>query len=212
VISALLVGLALAGEPSADPADGAETTDPSTDPSTDVELPAEAPRTGPVPPLPPAELRRLALGARRSERRGMGVLATWAVANLAVGTAGWALAEDERIRSFHGGNALWNVVNLGLAGSNLLTDRRPPVTFDHADVIARADATDQALLFNSGLDVAYMAAGVALQQLGANRDDRRLQGLGDALILQGGFLLTFDVSLLLVHRRWTRRLLGRGGG
>lgn len=191
MILGLLLTAALAGEP-APAADSVVTGTP------------------PVPAMPAEVLLPLARGAHRTELRGMGILGSWAVTNLAAGTVGWALADDPRIRSFHAGNALWNTVNLGLAAGPLLTRRRPPeLPLDHAEVLRRSDTLDRALLFNAGLDVGYMAGGLAVREYGLRREDGRFQGFGEALLLQGAFLFAFDVGLYLSHRRWTRRLLGR---
>lgn len=47
------------------------------------------------------------------------------------------------------------------------------------------------LLINSGVDVIYIAVGVALLLYG--RDDSYLQGNGWAIIVQGTFLFFFDL-------------------
>jgi hypothetical protein len=157
-----------------------------------------------VAPPADAALIEAAAARRRTERRGMAVLATWAGANLATAVPGALLTRDPRVRSFWQGNAAWNVVNLGIAASGLLRDRR--AADDAAAAAARADALDRALLLNIGLDVAYIAGGWALQERGARTGSASLLGWGDALTLQGGFLLGFDVALFAAHQRWSRRL------
>lgn len=159
-------------------------------------------------PLTVAQLAELAAEQRRIERRGMGLLLTWAVGNLAVGTPASFVATTERGRAFWQGNALWNVVNLGIAGGALLQDRRPP-PLDYAEVLHRTRSLDRALLVNIGLDVAYLMAGWALHERASRMGDARFAGWGDALLLQGGFLLGFDVALFLAHQRPGRRLRGR---
>lgn len=171
-------------------------------------LPPEPPLVLAVPALPQAEVDLAARGAWRTERRGMAVLGSWAVVNLAGGTVGWAIAEDERTRNFHAGNALWNTVNLGLAAGGLFR-KAPTAPVDPREALKQADTLDRVLLFNAGIDVGYTMAGFALQQWGKNREDARLQGFGDALLVQGGFLFAFDIGLYLSHRKWTRKLLAR---
>lgn len=155
-----------------------------------------------------AQLAELAAEQRRIERRGMGLLLTWAVGNLAVGTPASFVATTERGRAFWQGNALWNVVNLGIAGSALIQDRRAP-PLDYAEVLHRTRSLDRALLVNIGLDVAYLMAGWALHERASRIGDARFAGWGDALLLQGGFLLGFDVALFVAHQRPGRRLRGR---
>ena len=162
----------------------------------------------PLPALPDQELQRLAESRWQTERTGMKVLLGWSVANLAAGTTGALTLQDPRQRAFMGGNAAWNVVNLGLAGASLIGGRHPG-RFEHPEVLRQAYQLERTLLFNTGLDVAYMVAGWALIERGLRRDQPMLQGFGDALLVQGGFLFGFDLALLLVHNRWTRRLKGR---
>ncbi|TVQ89224.1 MAG: hypothetical protein EA397_15735 [Deltaproteobacteria bacterium] len=162
----------------------------------------------PLPPLPDQDLQRLGERRWRTERTGMKVLLGWSVANLGAGTAGALTLQDPRQRAFMGGNATWNIVNLGLAGASLLGNRRPK-RFEHPEVLHQAERLERTLLINTGLDVAYMVAGWALIERGLRQDQPSLQGLGDALLVQGGFLFGFDLTLLLVHNRWTRRLKGR---
>ncbi|NJK45836.1 MAG: hypothetical protein HC933_17605 [Pleurocapsa sp. SU_196_0] len=45
------------------------------------------------------------------------------------------------------------------------------------------------LFINAGLDVLYMAAGIYLM----NRPEATWQGAGLAVLIQGGFLLAFDL-------------------
>ncbi len=188
--------------------------------------PGSAPPEAPAPPapsepLPPpdltgsppladqARLEVLARGEDRTRRRALAVLGTWATANLAVGGVGWATADAPRTRAFHQGNALWNTVNLGIAGLGLLAPR-PSAPFDRPALHRTSRNLDRALVVNAGLDLLYMAGGLVLQQVGKDRSDPRLQGWGDALLLQGGFLLTFDLGFLAAHLPWTRRLRPTG--
>lgn len=134
----------------------------------------------------------------------MALLASWATANIVTGVPGALVTRDPRLRAFWQGNAAWNVVNLGIAASSLLRDRR--ASEDAATAAAKADAFDRALLLNIGLDVAYIAAGWALQERGARTGSAPLLGWGDAIMLQGTFLLGFDVALFAAHQRWSRRL------
>ncbi len=141
------------------------------------------------------------------QRAGMGVLATWGVANIAAGGIGWATTEPGRRRAFWQGNAAWNVVNLGIAGASLATlprRRRAPATLD--SVRRQTRSFETALLVNAGLDVAYVATGLILGHVGRQQDRPVLHGFGDALVLQGGFLLGFDLTLFAVSRRASRPL------
>jgi hypothetical protein len=133
----------------------------------------------------------------------MTTLGAWSVINLAGGGVGWALAENPRARAFHQGNALWNTVNLGLAVGALAGTRMPQPPFSADGLYRRSRNLDRALAVNALLDVGYLAGGLALREVGRARDDARFLGWGDALLVQGGYLLAFDLSFRAAHRPWT---------
>ncbi len=60
---------------------------------------------------------------------------------------------------------------------------------------------------NAGLDVAYLATAAFLWQRGDATADARLVGLGQALLIQGAFLLGFDITLAVLSGRLTDELL-----
>ncbi|MCK6508133.1 hypothetical protein L6R53_33005 [Myxococcota bacterium] len=162
---------------------------------------ADAPAPASVPdPVQAHHARHHAL-----RRRGMAVLGGWSAVNLVGGGVGAALAEQEQWRWFHLGNLGWNTVNAALAAGGLLAPSRP--ARDRADAVRQQQAIEEVLLFNAGLDLAYMTAGAWLWDRGERLDDPRQLGLGQALVLQGGFLLGFDLGLYEVLRRHDRALL-----
>ncbi len=146
-------------------------------------------------------------------RRGMIVLGSWAAANLAAGTTGALISDDPRLAGFWEMNALWNTVNLGLAGGTLVAERRTdPSGATELTFPAYREAShrlEKTLLFNAGLDIGYMTLGGWLWERGSRGDGmssagvsaERLTGWGQALVLQGAFLFVFDVVL-------ARRLAG----
>ncbi len=142
----------------------------------------------------------------RVQRRGMGVLASWSVLNLAGGGVGAAIAEDPRAQPFWGGNAGWNVVNLGIATAGLASvGARRRAVQEPADLLRSQQNLERSLLLNIGLDVAYVVAGLALRERGLRVDDPALLGLGDALLVQGGFLFAFDIGLFTASKRSRRK-------
>ena len=68
---------------------------------------------------------------------------------------------------------------------------------------------EKILLFNAGLDVAYVMGGLYLNERGKNATDTQkrdqLRGFGKAVVLQGGFLLVFDTVMYLVHHQHLNR-------
>ena len=112
-------------------------------------------------------------------------------------------------------NALWNSVNLALAGGALIARERPAdptgtVAVELPEYRRRAHRFEKTLLFNAGLDVGYMTVGAWLWERGSRGygsaavSADRLQGWGRSLVLQGAFLFAFDLVMarrIAVDRR-----------
>ncbi|HNX82827.1 MAG: hypothetical protein KBB24_02005 [Bacteroidales bacterium] len=133
---------------------------------------------------------------------GMYVLGGWALANMAAGAYGWAAFEGEK-KYFSQMNLFWNIVNLSIAGfalySNYSTDL---LSLGDGEIMTKHLKTERLFLINSGLDVAYMGAGILMRHLGTGSERRGdlLKGYGNAVILQGGFLLVFDIVMYFIFR------------
>ena len=131
---------------------------------------------------------------------GMYILGGWALANMAAGAYGWATFEGER-KYFSQMNLFWNVVNLSIAGIALYslysTDL---ITAGTEEILAKHLKTEKLFLINSGLDVGYMGAGFLMRHLSGRAEKRAdlLRGYGNAVILQGGFLLVFDMAMYFI--------------
>ena len=130
-------------------------------------------------------------------RTGMYVLGGWAVANIAGGAYGWATATGSA-KYFGQMNLFWNVINLSIAGIGLYSNQNTGIS-DLAvnEMISKLIKTENILLINAGLDVAYMGAGFLLRHYSSrsvNRHDM-LKGYGNSVILQGAFLFVFDLAL-----------------
>lgn len=144
------------------------------------------------------------IDARRNRvnTAAMITLGSWALANIGTGTV-LSLTSDGSVKYFHEMNAIWNSVNLGLAGLGLAASLRATPSADLFGSIDAQYGIEKTLLLNAGLDVAYMATGLYLTELsrrGGPQADR-LQGYGQSLLLQGGFLFGFDVVVYLIQRR-----------
>ncbi|MCK6525408.1 hypothetical protein L6R49_28715 [Myxococcota bacterium] len=164
------------------------------------EEPELDPRFSPAPP--PALVAEVAASQRLVDRRGMVTLGSWATANLIAGTAGALLIDDPRAQAFAQGSAAWNVVNLGLAAGGLAAAHRDAERAPSWPALALDGSRDRGVfLLNAGLDVGYMAAGLWLRERGARVGRPELQGYGDALVAQGGFLFVFDLSMVVVKAR-----------
>jgi len=136
------------------------------------------------------------------------VLAGWTLANLAVGTTGYFLADDRAWRSFHQMNALFNVPILGTAvvGALLLAAQDPErLTLEES--LRRGGRLERGLLVGVTLDVLAAAFGAFLWERGQRIDSGQLIGWGRSLLFQGTALLLFDSTLLLLNARYDARLL-----
>lgn len=142
-----------------------------------------------------------------TSRVGMIVLGSWAVANMGVGAFGFGLERDERLRYFHLGNLVWNSVNLGLALVALIQEwNLDPAAIDAKKSLLKSEGLEKTFFINSGLDAAYLAAAAFLWQRGDATGDQKLVGFGQALLLQGAFLLLFDTTMGFLNMRLTDKL------
>ncbi len=136
-------------------------------------------------------------------------LAGWSVANLAVSGIGIGSAQGST-KYFHEMNLYWNAVNAGIAGLGLvhLYKKRDAPTL--SSIVREHYGLQNSLLLNSGLDVAYVTSGLWLMDKSKTESDPkrhdRFRGFGQAIVVQGGFLLLFDVTNLLIHRSQNPKL------
>jgi len=133
---------------------------------------------------------------------GMYVLGGWAVANIAGGAIGWANSNGSA-KYFHQMNVFWNTINLGIAGFALYSNLNTGISLLSADeMLAKHVKTENLYLINAGLDVVYIGTGFLLKHLSnknLNKQDL-LEGYGNSVILQGGFLMAFDLIMWGIQR------------
>lgn len=134
-------------------------------------------------------------------KNAMLVLGGWAAANIFVGTYGNFKASGEA-KYFHQFNAMWNVVNLGIAAFGYFNAvNSDPSSVTNLEIIKDYNSLQNFLLLNAGLDAAYIMTGFYLKERAKNSASaERLRGYGNSLLLQGGFLLLFDISLYFIHQ------------
>lgn len=133
-------------------------------------------------------------------RTGMLTLGAWAGGNILLNSVLYQNAQGNR-RYFYQMNVFWNLVNLGIAGIGYYQNLG---TVDHLNLIQslhEQQNIEKILLFNAGLDIAYIMTGFFLIEKAKNSTDHkaRLDGYGKSLILQGGFLFVFDLVLYFIH-------------
>ena len=144
----------------------------------------------------------------QTSRVGMIVLGTWAVGNMGVGAFGFGLERDERLRFLHLGNLVWNAVNLGLALNTLIREwNENPVALDAKKSLEASEQIEKIFFINGALDLGYLATAAFLWQRGEATGDPKLVGFGQALVIQGAFLVLFDLTMGILNARLTGRLL-----
>jgi hypothetical protein len=107
-------------------------------------------------------------------------------------------------------NIFWNGFNLGLAGLGYIGAKRTAFnTISLVDLLRHQNKSEKTFLFNAGLDVAYIAGGAYLTKRTKRKiDPSKLTGYGNAVMVNDGFLLLFDVIMYSVHHHHGKKLGG----
>lgn len=150
------------------------------------------------------------------QRSAMIALGGWAIGNIGLGLSLRSSREGSD-RYFHDMNVYWNLVNLGIAGLGYWsTMGEDPASWSAFEAASKHHSFQKILLFNAGLDVGYVMAGLYLRErsrrAGVNAD--QLRGFGKSIILQGGFLFAFDlINYFIANRRapQLKMLMGEDG-
>ncbi len=136
-------------------------------------------------------------------RNAMFLLAGWSIANLSLGSYGWINYSGSQKYSSQM-NTLWNVVNLGIASYSILSNT-PGVyeNMTHTEMLKEHMNMEKLLLINAGLDVLYIGGGLFMNYRSARSEKNKdlLKGYGQSVILQGGFLLAFDMIFYIILRQ-----------
>lgn len=136
----------------------------------------------------------------------MSVLGTWAVGNI-VGSGILRSQTQGSTRYFHEMNVIWNIVNLGLAAGGLYgAFTEDPSSYSLEQTYAAQQQIEKILLFNLALNGTYITAGALMRERSKNiLDDDvkrdRFKGYGTSLMVQGGFLLLFDLTQFILHHQ-----------
>jgi len=133
------------------------------------------------------------------EKQGMLLLATWSLGNLAWGGIG-ASNSVGADKGFHQMNMYWNSVNLIIAGLGYYHTFKEIPSTEFWETIEAQHRMEKILLLNAGLDVGYIAAGLYLNERGMRLGREQWQGFGKSVMLQGAFLLSFDLIMYAVMR------------
>jgi hypothetical protein len=135
------------------------------------------------------------------QTNNMWVLGAWAGANIIQGSIS-ASNTTGSDHYFHQMNVYWNIANLAVAGLGMLAAKKQ-LAAEHtfAGNLKEQHKIESLLLLNMGLDVGYITTGLYLKERGNRLNLNQPSGYGSSLLLQGGFLLIFDIIQYAGHRR-----------
>ena len=129
----------------------------------------------------------------------MTILAGWASVNIIQSSISAANATGAD-KAFFNMNAYWNTVNLAIAGFGLYSVKKAMAKkLSLAQNVQAQYQLEKILLFNAGLDVGYVFSGLYLNERGQRLTNQQTEGFGKSLILQGSFLLIFDIVQYYLH-------------
>jgi hypothetical protein len=129
--------------------------------------------------------------------RGMYVLGSWALTNMATGAVGW-IKQTGASMYFHQMNFFWNSVNLSIAGLALFSGKNANSEgWDQKQFLDSQARFQRLYLINAGLDIGYMGAGLLMKKMAPEypENQNRLKGYGNSVLLQGAFLFLFDIVM-----------------
>ena len=152
--------------------------------------------------LEQSTIDRLSSRSETLTKRGMLVLGGWATGNIVSGAI-LAPASTGSRKHFYNMNMFWNGINLGIAGWGYFQSGRSPRPMNRGEAIKAQFNTEKTLLFNAGLDVAYVMGGLYLIERSNSSSGyaEELRGYGNSVVLQGAFLFIFDLALHWAHTR-----------
>ncbi len=143
-------------------------------------------------------------------RTNMLVLGSWGLGNMAGGLAGVLTTPfGSEANYFHQMNIYWNTVNVAIAIPSFIAARkRMNKSYDIATTFSEQRKIETTYLINFGLDFAYIGTGAWMQQFGDGRPQKQealLKGMGNSIMMQGAFLLLFDITSYIIHKKhWNR--------
>lgn len=151
-------------------------------------------------------LKDIQLRQTNMAKASMISLNSWAIANITYGTIANFNSSGEA-KYFHQMNAIWNVVNLGIGIPGIIGAYKKQTPLNFKDLYEYQQRIEKVYFLNIGLDAAYITGGVALRLFGNDKPTEvrhRLQGYGNSLLMQGGYLLVHDIALLLMYKSNTK--------
>jgi hypothetical protein len=139
-------------------------------------------------------------------RNYMTALGAWGLLNVVQGSISATNTVGPE-HYFHQMSAYFNTVNVGIAVAGFLGIKKQLLKSNTmASEIQAQRQIQKILLINSALDVGYFATGLLMRKSGINNKNAKIQGYGGSIMLQGAFLLVFDLLQYGAHHKNSKRL------
>jgi hypothetical protein len=153
-------------------------------------------------PLPEA----VAMERINITRNYMTALGAWGLVNVIQGNISATNTVGPE-HYFHQMSAYFNAVNVGIAAVGFLGIKKQLLkTNTLASEIREQQKIQKILLINSALDVGYFGIGILMRNSGIKNQNAKIQGYGGSIMLQGAFLLAYDLLQFGAHRKNGKRL------
>ena len=153
-------------------------------------------------PLPEA----VAMERINITRGYMTALGAWGLVNVVQGSISTTNTVGPE-HYFHQMSAYFNAVNVGIAALGFLGIKKQLLTTNTlSSEIQAQQKIQKILLINSALDVGYFGIGLLMRNSGIKNQNAKIQGYGGSIMLQGAFLLVYDLLQFGAHRKNGKRL------
>ncbi len=153
-------------------------------------------------PLPEA----VAMERINITRNYMTALGAWGLVNVVQGSISATNTVGPE-HYFHQMSSYFNAVNVGIAAAGFLGIKKQLLKTNTLDSEIKAQQKIQKiLLINSALDVGYFGIGLLTRNSVIKNQNAKIQGYGGSIMLQGAFLLAYDLLQFGAHRKNGKRL------
>ncbi len=153
-------------------------------------------------PLPEA----VAMERINITRNYMTALGAWGLVNVVQGSISATNTVGPE-HYFHQMSSYFNAVNVGIAAVGFLGIKKQLLKTNTLNSEIKAQQKIQKiLLINSALDVGYFGIGLLMRNSGIKNQNAKIQGYGGSIMLQGAFLLAYDLLQFGAHRKNGKRL------
>lgn len=153
-------------------------------------------------PLPEA----VAMERINITRNYMTALGAWGLVNVVQGSISATNTVGPE-HFFHQMSAYFNAVNIGIAAVGFLGIKKQLLkTNTLASELREQQKIQKILLINSGLDIGYFGIGLLMRNSGIRNQNAKIQGYGGSIMLQGAFLLAYDLLQFGAHRKNGKKL------